>query len=78
MLMQCGEGGQIFQKKHYEGLKGSMLFALRGRGWVFNFQKKALRNTLMAPNIYIYIFHDMYFIYLKSAVLYFILSLKRF
>ena len=27
-----------------------MLLALRGGGWGSNFQKKALRNTWMAPN----------------------------
>ena len=42
-----GGGCQIFWKKALRRCKGSTLL---GGGWGSNFAKKALNNTLMAPN----------------------------
>ena len=39
------DGCQISRKKSITKMYGSTLLALRGGGWVSNFQKKALRNT---------------------------------
>ena len=47
MLDNAVGGGRVsdFPEKRVTKMYGSTLFALRGGGWVLNFQKKALRNT---------------------------------
>ena len=45
-------GCQISMNKSVTNMYGSTLLALRGGGWVSNFQKKALCNTWMAPYAY--------------------------
>ena len=48
MLHNAMGGGQIF-RQNVTKVYFSMLLALRGSGWVSNFQKKSLCNTSMAP-----------------------------
>ena len=50
VLHNAVEGGRVsdFPGKSVTTMYGSTVLALRGGGWVSNFQKKALRNSWMA------------------------------
>ena len=52
-VMQSGDVSD-FLEKNVTKMYGSMLLALRGSGWVYNFQKKSVTLHLNGPDVLVH------------------------